>query len=212
MMDFIRKGLENIRGKGKLELISLHIPKTAGTSFRNTLKAIYGDEAVVRLDIYDPHRGAERVQINQEVYPQSYFPKSAKVIHGHFKLKDLHHFFDVPEEVPMITWLRDPVERVISNYYYLVQRLSDEVDKLGANRNLLRRMQRTLIEFARDEENRDRMSKFLSGVELEKLAFVGIQEHYSEDLSTLAQQLGWNMVTEFKYNITPKKYAVSAAD
>lgn len=35
----------------QLELVSLHIPKTAGTSFRNILKDVYGASHVARLDI-----------------------------------------------------------------------------------------------------------------------------------------------------------------
>ncbi len=34
-----------------LELISLHIPKTAGTSFRSNLVNVYGKKAVARFDI-----------------------------------------------------------------------------------------------------------------------------------------------------------------
>ncbi|WP_421947534.1 hypothetical protein [Phaeodactylibacter xiamenensis] len=39
----------------QLELLSFHIPKSAGTSFRNMLRDVYGAEAVLRFDT--PLRG-----------------------------------------------------------------------------------------------------------------------------------------------------------
>ncbi|MEL7427849.1 MAG: hypothetical protein AAFN81_32980, partial [Bacteroidota bacterium] len=135
--------------------------------------------------------------------------KQARVIHGHFCPSELHDRFTIPQDIPIITWLRDPVDRVASNYYYLAKRLAEELDEVGKNLNILSKMQRTLVEYARDELNRNRISKFLHGISLEQMAFVGIQEHYTEDLLALAKLLKWTNFTEFKHNVTSAKYEVS---
>jgi hypothetical protein len=57
-------------------------------------------------------------------------------------------------------------------------------------------MQRSLVEFARAEINRNRQTKHLSGIELEQLAFVGIQEYFESDIKQLASILHWNKTPE----------------
>ncbi len=174
------------RKKYEIELVSLHIPKTAGTSFRNILKSVYGDRAVVRLDINK--RGVTR--LNQEIYtdPQ---PPSAKVLHGHFVYGDIVNRFELPEEYKKITWLRNPVQRVVSNYFYLDSILKTLLSEKRKNLNILNKMQRSLLEYAGDEINRNRQWKFLRGITLEEFDFVGIQEDFNEDLVEIAKVLNW---------------------
>jgi hypothetical protein len=190
--------------KAELELISIHIPKTAGTSFRNTLKTIYGQEAVVRLDIELEN---PVVKVNEERYAERQIPSWARVVHGHFAYPLLQKHFDLPErDLPIITWVRDPVERVISNYYYLSKRLAEELDEPSKGLNILLKMERKLMEYARDPKSCNRMSRFLQGVPLEEFAFVGIQDHYSEDLKHLSKILDWPEYEEFVHNRTGKSY------
>lgn len=180
------------------ELISLHIPKTAGTSFRNILKLMYGEDQVVRFDI----RMGGLVFLNEEPYLENYLP-AAKVIHGHFSYENLNAGFKIPENCPIITWLRDPVQRVVSNYYYLEKRLIDILQEEKNQLHILGKMQRSLIEYARADINRNRMSQFLAGIELKDLAFIGIQEQFAADLPMLAARLNWSYVPEVIYdNIT----------
>ena len=140
------------------DVISLHIPKTAGTSFRNILKSIYSEKDVVRFDINERNE----VRLNENLYTGKSLP-SAKVIHGHFVCETLYDNFQIPDNVLLITWLRDPVARVISNYFYLEKRLKELLEEKKNNLNILSKMQRTLIEYARAEVNRNRQSKFLKG-------------------------------------------------
>ena len=104
----------------------------------------------------------------------------------------------------MITWLRDPVERVISNYFYLEKRLKEELEEERKGLNILSKMQRSLMEYAGAEINRNRISKFLNGAKIKDFTFVGIQEHYGEDLKTLAKILGWKEFQELHHNQTGK--------
>ncbi len=200
---------ELFKPSNKLELVSIHIPKTAGTSFRNTLKSVYGEASVARLDI---HIENKKVRLNEKLYNDNHLDYEIKVIHGHFCPDDLNNFIKINRKTLFITWLRDPVERVVSNYYYLAKRLTEILDEENNNLNILSKMQRSLIEYASDEISRNRMSKFLSGKELSKMAFVGIQEHYEEDLKQLAQLFNWDNLAVFKHNVTGSKYEVSESD
>src|SRR5690606_33266366 len=136
-MLFFKKKKEK---KFNLELLSLHIPKTAGTSFRNILKSVYGEDAVVRLDI----NKNLLTRLNEELYESPAIP-NARVLHGHYFYKNIHKRVEIPEEVKIITWLRDPVKRVISNFYYLESILVDILKEEQNNLNILSKIQRTLI-------------------------------------------------------------------
>jgi len=185
-----------------LKLVSVHIPKTAGTSFRKSLKAAYGNDEVVRLDI-SLQTGEAR--LNEKKYEANDLPNGTRVVHGHFSPADVLKRFPEAGGKQFITWLRDPVERVISNYYYLEKRLREELDEEGKNLNILQKMQRSLPEYARDEINRNRQHKFLEGMPLEDFEFVGILEHYAEDLAELGLRLGWESVEEITVNVTARK-------
>jgi len=187
------------RIKAKVELVSLHIPKTAGTSFRNILKEVYGEEQVVRFDIN------RFISIENKEFKGKKLASQIRVIHGHFSYEQLFEQVALPEGVPVITWLRDPVKRVISNYFYLSKILREELNEEEKDLNILAKMQKTLIEYANAEPNRNRMSSFLKGSILEDFLFIGIMDHYEEDLKYLASILGWGEYTELQHNITVDK-------
>lgn len=169
----------------QLDLISLHIPKTAGTSFRQVLHAVYGDR-LTKLDIRN-----DQLLVEDKLFFGSELPAGTTVIHGHFFYPHLKRTLALAENVPIITWLRHPVERVISNYYYLSKRLAEELREEEKGLNIRMKMQRSLLEFAQTDFARNRMSRFLTGIPLEKLFFVGLVEHYEEDLELLGRKLSW---------------------
>jgi len=171
------------------EIISLHIPKTAGTSFRNILKSVYGDDQVVRFDINE-----QGIKMNEQPYALKHLPE-VRVIHGHFTMPSLKENFTLPENYKLITWLRDPVKRVVSNFYYLEDRLT-EILKEKRELNILNNMPRSLIDYARLEFNRNKLSKFLSGTSLSDFDFIGLTESFSEDIKRLEKILGWDRQAE----------------
>lgn len=194
----------NQKIKNNLELVSLHIPKTAGTSFRNSLKAIYGEAGAQRLDIFPK---TKNVFIEELPFTGKKLGNEIKVIHGHFHLNHLFDQFKIKKEIPVITWMRDPVERVISNYYYLEKRLKEELNEEAKGLNILEKMQRDLIEYARADVNRNVQARYIADFPLSDFHFIGIVECYESELTRLQQSMQWDQITHQKVNVTGRARA-----
>jgi len=154
---------------------------------------------VARLDI------RRNLELNGRMFKSSKLKPGIKVVHGHFSYQKLIDNFDIKEGTPVITWLREPAERVISNYFYLDKILRKELNEERKDLNILAKMEKTLLEYAATEANRNRMSKFLEGINPEDFFFMGFTDHYEEDLECLAGLLKWENYSSVKHNVTGKK-------
>jgi len=171
-------------------LISIHMPKTAGLSFRASLEAHFGER--FRHDYQDyplaQPATARREQARQwgEVATAADF-QGVDCVHGHFlPLK----YLQLAETLPctFVTWLREPVARLVSHYYYW-QRSYDPAS--GLTSALHRRVieeKWSLEQFCLAPELRDVYSEFLWGFPAERLDFIGITEFFEEDLRYFSQK------------------------
>lgn len=197
--------------KAKIELVSLHIPKTAGTSFRNILNLNYGAKSVAQFDI---------IVENDTVYYQLFgnrmdeplVPEDTRVLHGHFEYYRLIDLCPSLSTVPTITWLRHPVKRVISNYTYLNAIFESLIADDSLALSLYPRLKNNLLEFASREYEQNRMTKFCKGLDIQKAFFVGIVENYEKDLIDLGIKLNWSYKDNIQDNITTKKKEIYSED
>lgn len=159
-----------------LRLLSVHINKTAGTSFGQLLQKNY--RSVFRINTHIGTRRPRRSLTCDGKDLLNRIPADAEVVHGHFTADEIFI-----EGIPLVTWVRDPVYRVVSNYHYVKSDLS-------------------LIDWAALEDSRNRMSKMLSKIPLEKFFFIGLMEQFDNDLVLLADMLGWQHRTPEVLNPT----------
>ncbi|MCD4731633.1 MAG: sulfotransferase family protein [Bacteroidales bacterium] len=162
-----------------IELISIHIPKTGGRSFYEILKFVYGsklDSRTKREDFFPDD------QISTNTFE---VPNGISVLHGHMRYNDVKD--KIGRKTKIITWFRDPVDRVISNYYFLMYRISEEkiqpeqMDKAGFS----------LLEYARLKSERNVIGRFLDGSDLEDFFFVGDFHNFNQEVKSLGRLLGW---------------------
>lgn len=176
-------------------VVSLHLPKTAGTSFAQTLRAAHGDG--FRSDYadlplqYGPWRRrsdavrgglALRGRIGAEV----------TCIHGHF-LALKYRIALARRPVRYITWLRDPVQRLASHYAFW-RRDYDGGDPAQPLRNRMLREDWSFERFALGPEMRNAYRQYLWGFDPARFDFIGITEHYEADLERLVRMLGGDAV------------------
>jgi len=166
-----------------VEILSIHIPKTAGQTFKKILQKIYGEKL-------DPRHGRKEF-FPKKVKPRQLLkttPPEIEVLHGHLfyqHVKPLHIHY----HAKVITWLRDPVERMISNYYYLMKIIREKPNYPHADK-----INYSLIDYAKIDVVQNRMHRYLEGIDLKDLFFFGFTENFAEDLSRLSELLEWPYV------------------
>lgn len=164
-----------------IELISIHIPKTGGKSFYELLKEQYKeklDTRFLRKQFFDDKKKDDSCLIDN-------LQEHATVMHGHlwyYHVQEIHE----KHHSKIITWLRDPVDRVISNYYFQMGMIRE-----NKNHPLREKYNLNIIDYALDGIT-NKIYKYLRGIELEELYFVGFQEHYNESLQMLSKKLNWS--------------------
>jgi hypothetical protein len=181
-------------------LISVHVPKCAGTSFRHVLHGIYGEEIWYNYGTIfsKEHARAELV------------PAGTQMIHGHFLADSFDALF--PER-RLLTWVRHPVERLVSNYYHCMRSPDMRDDCCRA----LHQQKLSLREFADLDWMRNMTTRYLAGKPVADFHFVGIMEHFEESMRHFSTLLGFRTVMKLpRENTNPdrtaERYALSPAD
>jgi len=158
-------------------IIYLHIPKTAGTSFRMSAEQYFGPDQV--LNDY----GEESPNTSEDIRSSVYGDDPAKLrktglekkfLTGHFRMAKYKEIFP---NSPVVSFFREPVDRVISEYVHF----SSHYDFEGS-----------LREFYQKPHFQNRQSRSMSGALPTDLEFYGITEDYQASLEKFNQQYGTN--------------------
>jgi len=169
-------------------LISLHLPKTAGTSFRTSLEEHFGNKILNdyadrprNTPPYERHQFALESSLNN--VNKDYLHIAC--IHGHFLPLKYLLLADI-KELQFVTWMRNPIERVLSHYYYW---------RRTYNPKTAAKLQKIMVEedwsierFCLDEGVQNLYTQFLWGFPMEQFSFIGITEYYDEDFEYFSRK------------------------
>ncbi|NES04571.1 MAG: sulfotransferase family protein [Okeania sp. SIO2F4] len=175
----------------QVEIISVHVPKTAGTTMRKCLIQVYGKEKNF-LD----YKKEQLNQVLSEINKQN-----IRVIHGHFQLQKYDgHFL----EAKRIIWLREPIKRLISNYWHQITHFQNR--KISHYEVELEKEK--LLNWAKKPNLRNFLSRRYIQKNIENFWFVGITEFLREDLTEIQTMLEWPEVeiTQINKHNYPKMY------
>ena len=162
-------------------VIFMHVPKTAGTSLRHIVQSQFQPNHV--FEFYNLKTQPPKVRKGIEKYNNltEARKKSIKFVSGHVGF-GLHEFLSRP--CTYITVLRDPVERVISYYYFLLR-----------NQNAIVK-DKTLLEFVKTCGGvHNSMTCYLSGLTLQA-------QLQGYDAKLKSQQFDQETLTKAKLNLT----------
>jgi sulfotransferase famil protein len=181
-------------------LISIHVPKCAGTSFRLLIDRLYGDGVWHNYGTIFSKESAKAELI----------PPGTQIIHGHF-MADA--FDGILPDRRYITWVRHPVERVVSNYYHFLRSpdMRDDCCRQLHERKL------NIRQFSDLDWMRDEICRYLTGKAIDEFEFVGVSEEFEKSMRLFCATYGFVGFEDFpRANINPDRksanYALSDED
>jgi hypothetical protein len=104
---------------GSGPLVFVHVPKTAGTSLRREIAAILQPDANIVVDYTDTTRSFhERIDQAVEDFVARAAEKPVRFASGHILARHVSRIQAALPDTRLITFLREPVSRVISDFRY----------------------------------------------------------------------------------------------
>lgn len=180
--------------------VSIHIPKTAGTA----LAKIFDDSSFRRI-MYDygvERSSAVRICPEETKRHKGFIEGYFKYLHGHFHYLK---YADVFADSPFIATVRNPVERVISQYLHILRSGDRNVER---HRDILDGKM-NVVEFSEREEIGNAQWHYLEGRAIKDYDFIFVQERLGESLekfcsrfkmTEISEYLSWSGVPEVNRN------------
>lgn len=186
-------------------VLSIHIPRTGGTSLKDVLSSIYKNGFVWMQQAHSAQETYEKLKGRDW--------NSIQCIHGHIGY-GLHNFIPNDITCQYITFLRDPRERILSLYNFIFREETYNVYKWDKYCNWNKDIDfATWLKDKKLSMQDNQMVRFFSGrerlniktitrsvgyedyalaiIHLDKFFFIGLTEHFDKCLSRLSSILNW---------------------
>ncbi len=173
--------------------IFLHIPKTGGT----TLNSVF-QKQFVSNELFDHDRFQNKIMTIEDLKERE--KEQLKGVSGHY-FYGVHEYFSKPCQY--FTMLRDPIERVISSYYFLQtypiypQVRDMTLDEFVKQMPFAQNLQTKMVSGVRRNPN---LQKALENLRAFKVT--GITEQFDESLFLMKREFGWKNIFYTKKNVT----------
>ena len=188
-------------------LISVHLPKTAGSSFVAALEGCFGEH--LKRDYKDVPMNRSTAMRNfaalrgaMHLSGRDGVAEDIQCVHGHY-MPIKYRLMRSATPKQYVTWMRDPVERLASHYHYWRRTYNPE-SAAAVHRRVVED-DWTLERFCLSPEMRNTYSKFLWGFSPGRFAFIGITEDFAEEMRRFSYQVLKNELSVPSLNRNPSR-------
>lgn len=169
-------------------VISVHLPKCAGTSLQVSLKMVlgnqllldYGDRIVEITDEAQAHRRKTKIEAINKIETR----KNVKIIHGHFYAAK---YLDVYPGAKFITILRRPDALLMSYYNYLRSR--EDSNPLIVKAKSCRDFE----EFIEIDWFQNIITKLVFPLKCSDFSYIGFLDDYQQGLAGYSKIIGFDL-------------------
>ena len=184
-------------------ILSVHVPKAAGNSFRECLAAKFGERMMgdygdwAGFDVPAANeRRAVRTAAMRERGPE--LLEKYDVIHGHFVADKYRGLFPVSEHV---AFFREPYQQALAHYYFLLRNPQREHPEEA----MLHEAAMSLQDYLAWDAFRDHQSQYLGSLSIDDFAMVGLSSHFSQSLSMFGSIFDCDLGEEQFFNVNEQR-------
>lgn len=177
------------KGTGKDRFVFLHIPKTAGTTFRYMIYNHFDDDKLYPTvkDLKKNNHGYLNQNILKEKHKEVF---DKEFVIGHF---NIHVVQMMPKDVKILTFLRNPVNRTLSHLKHL-KKNNPKYKNLDINEvvrleiNNIYHVQALCLGFNQNKPNYAELEKYINRVD-----FIGMTDYFDESISLCNKMFDWKL-------------------
>jgi hypothetical protein len=184
-------------------LLSVHVPKAAGNSFRECLAAKYGDRMMgdygdwAGFDVPEANeRRARRTAAMRARGPE--LLEKYDVIHGHFVADKYLGLFPSTQYV---AFFREPYQQALAHYYFLLRNPQRD----HPEEKIFHEAKMSLPEYLEWEAFRDHQSQYLGTIPIEEFTMVGLSAHFAQSLHMFAAIFDCDLGEERFFNVNGER-------
>jgi hypothetical protein len=183
-------------------IVSVHIPKTAGTSFHRELAQVFGDRLLADYGDW-PESTSPETAAHDERRRAGMLADVVSIgerydaIHGHFVARKYAGVFPV---TALVTFVRDPYQHAVSTYEHGAR----VTESTHPDFRHFKETRMTLLDFIEAYPNHQAL--YVGGMPLEDFAMIGVTERYEQSVALFEAIFGIAMPrANTRQNANPAK-------
>jgi hypothetical protein len=182
-------------------ILSLHVPKAAGNSFRQLLQKDFGERMMPDYGDwagFNVPEALERCRVRTLAMRgrRDELLEKYDVIHGHFVADKYLGLF--PRE-RFVAFFRDPYQQAMSHYWFLERNPQRE----HLEEKMFHENRMTLHDYLSWDAFRDHQTQYLGSLSIDDFAMVGLSEEFYRSVDLFNSMFGRNLRGEMFLNVNP---------
>lgn len=184
-------------------ILSIHVPKAAGNSFRELLQAKFGDRMMGDYGDWagfdNPEANERRLARTREMRQRGpELQAKYDIIHGHFVADKYEGLFP---ETKYLAFFRDPYQQAVAHYYFLLRNPQrDHPEERIFHENKM-----TLHDYLHWEAFRNHTSQYLGTIPIDAFTMVGMSEEFPRSLELFKAAFGLDLGRERFVNVNEER-------